>query len=108
MISINKYINKSQDKYSFTLSETKMLYFTEEEKGKILKDMWDKDGKFYKFLKDKVNSLSAGDINNYFDQCLNDDRCLAELAEYISIVINRHNFSLKQVRYFVEHEDLKG
>lgn len=97
MISINKYINESQDKY-----------FTEEEKGKIFKDMWDKDGEFYKFLKDKVNSLSSVDINNYFDQCLNDDRCLAELAEYIAIVIHRHNFSLKQVKYFVEHEDLKG
>ena len=97
MKSIDKYINESQDKY-----------FTEEEKGKILKDMWDKNGEFYKFLKNKVNSLSAVDINNYFDQCLDDDRCLTELAEYIAIVINRHNFSLKQVRYFVEHEDLKG
>lgn len=97
MITLKEYINESQDKY-----------FTEEEKGKILKDMWNKDGAFYKFLKDKVNSLLAVDINNYFDQCLNDDRCLAELAEYISLIINRYNFSLKQVKYFVEHEDLKG
>lgn len=26
-------------------------FFTEEEKGKILHDMWDKNGQFYKFLK---------------------------------------------------------
>ena len=41
MISLNKYINESQDKY-----------FSEQEKGKLLKDMWDKNGEFYKMLKE--------------------------------------------------------
>ncbi len=83
-------------------------YFTEEEKGKILKDMWDKDGQFYKFVKDKVDDLSAPNINNYLDQCLDDDRCAAEFAAYIEIVIGRHNFDLKQVKKFMSTEDLKG
>lgn len=95
--SITQYINESQNKY-----------FTEEEKGKILKDMWDKNGQFYKFVKDKVDSLSAGDINDYLDQCLDDDRCAAEFAEYIAMVIGRHNFSLEQVQKFMSTEDLKG
>ena len=97
MKSINQYISESQDKY-----------FTEEEKGKIMKDMWDKNGKFYEFVKDKVDSLSSKDINDYLDQCLDDDRCTAEFAEYIAMVIGRHNFNLKQVQKFISTEDLKG
>ena len=107
MKNLKQYISESQDKYSFTLSETKMLYFTEQEKGKILKDMWDKNGQFYKFVKDKVDSLSAVDINDYLDQCLDDDRCLSEFAAYISMVIGRHNFSLEQVKKFMNTENLK-
>ncbi len=95
--SLNNYINESQNKY-----------FTEQEKGKILKDMWDKDGQFYKFIKDKVDSLSAVDINDYLDQCLDDDRCTAEFAAYIEMVIGRRNFDLKQVQKFISTEDLKG
>jgi hypothetical protein len=97
MKSLNNYINESQDKY-----------FTQQEIGKITKDMWDKNGQFYKFAKDKVDSLSAGDINDYLDQCLDDDRCAAEFAEYIAMVIGRHNFDLKQVQKFMSTEDLKG
>lgn len=97
MKSINKYIYESQDKY-----------FTEQEKGDILRDMWAKDGQFYKFVKDKVDSLKAADINDYFDQCLDDKRCTAEFAEYIAMIINRHNFNLEQVRKFISTEDLKG
>jgi len=97
MKNLKQYINESQDKY-----------FTEQEKGKILKDMWDKNGQFYKFVKDKVDSLSAGDINNYIDQCLDDDRCTAEFAAYIEMVIGRHNFSLEQVHKFININDLKG
>lgn len=96
MKSLSQYINEVQNKY-----------FTEDEIGKIMDDMWDKNGQFYKFLKDKVDSLSAGDINSYFDQCL-DDRCLAELATYIEKIIGRNNFDLKQVKYFVKTNDLKG
>lgn len=95
--TINQYINESQDKY-----------FSEQEKGMILKDMWDKNGQFYKFVKDKVDSLSEGDINNYLDQCLDDDRCAAEFAEYMAMIIGRHNFSLEQVQKFMSTEDLKG
>ena len=97
MKSINQYISESQDKY-----------FTEEEKGKIMKDMWDKNGQFYKFVKDKVDSLSKEDINDYLDQCLDDDRCAAEMASYIEMIIGRHNFSLNQVQQFINTEDLKG
>jgi len=97
MKDIKQYINEELNKY-----------FTEEEKGKILKDMWDKNGQFYKFVKDKVDSLKAADINNYLDQCLDDDRCAAEFAEYIAMVIGRHNFDLKQVQKFMSTEDLKG
>jgi len=97
MKSLNKYINESQDKY-----------FTEQEKGKIMKDMWDKNGQFYKFIKDKVDSLKAADINDYLDQCLDDDRCTAEFAAYIEMIIGRHNFSLEQVQEFINTNDLKG
>lgn len=83
-------------------------FFTEEEKGKILHDMWDKNGQFYKFLKDKVDSLSAININQYFDDLSDDDRMLPEFASYIESVIGRNNFSLKQVKRFINTEDLKG
>ena len=97
MMTLKEYICESLNKY-----------FTEEEKGKIMKDMWDKNGQFYKFVKDKVDSLSKVDINDYLDQCLDDDRCAAEFAEYIAMVIGRHNFDLKQVQKFMSTEDLKG
>lgn len=97
MLSLKEYINESLNKY-----------FTEEEKGKILKDMWDKNGKFYKFLKDKVDSLSAVNINQYFDDLLDDDRMLPEFASYIESIIGRNNFSLEQVKKFINTEDLQG
>ena len=97
MKDIKQFINEELNKY-----------FTEQEKGKIMKDMWDKNGQFYKFVKDKVDSLSKEDINDYLDQCLDDDRCAAEFAEYIAMVIGRHNFDLKQVIKFISTEDLKG
>jgi len=97
MISFKEYIYESQNKY-----------FTEEEKGKIMKDMWDKDGQFYKFLKDKVDSLSSVNINQYFDDLSNDDRMLPEFASYIEMIIGRNNFSLEQVKKFINTEDLKG
>lgn len=93
MISLNKYINESQDKY-----------FSEQEKGKIMKDMWNKNGLFYKFMKDKVGSLHENDINDYFDQCLDDDRCATEMASYIEMIIGRNNFSLEQVQKFIKDE----
>ena len=97
MKSLNEYINESQDKY-----------FTEQEKGKIMKDMWDKDGEFYKMLKEIDVKCDASSINKYFDDLLDDDRMLASFAEYISKVIGRNNFSLEQVRNFINTEDLKG
>ena len=97
MKSLNNYINESQDKY-----------FTQKEIGKIMKDMWDKNGIFYKFIIDKVDSLKAADINDYLDQCLDDDRCTAEFAAYIEMVIGRHNFNLEQVQKFINTNDLKG
>lgn len=97
MKSISEYICESQDKY-----------FTEEEKGKIIKDMWDKDGQFYKMLKEIDIKCDASSINKYFDDLLDDDRMLAGFAEYISKVIGRNNFSLEQVQNFINTEDLKG
>lgn len=97
IMTLKEYIFESQDKY-----------FTQQEIGKITKDMWDKNGQFYKFIKDKVDSLSKEDINDYLDQCLDDDRCTAEFAAYIEMVIGRHNFSLEQVQKFINTNDLKG
>ena len=94
---INKYLTESIDKY-----------FSEQEKGKLLKDMWDKNGEFYKMLKEIDIKADAPNINQYFDDLLDDDRMLAGFAEYISKVIERNNFSLEQVRKFVQMEDLKG
>jgi hypothetical protein len=107
MKDIKQYIIENKD-FQQSFNEELNKYFTEQEKGKIMKDMWDKNGQFYKFVKDKVDSLSAADINDYLDQCLDDDRCAAEFAEYIAMVIGRHNFDLKQVMKFISTEDLKG
>ena len=92
------------------ISEELNKYFTQQEIGKITKDMWDKNGQFYKFVKDKVDKKLGwkAAYNDYFDQCLDDDRCTAEFAEYIAMVIGRHNFSLEQVQKFISTEDLKG
>jgi len=90
------------------INEETNKYFTQQEIGEIMKDMWAKDGQFYKFVKDKVDSLSKVDINDYLDQCLDDDRCTAEFAAYIEMVIGRRNFTLEQVRKFISTEDLKG
>ena len=84
------------------ISEELNKYFTQQEIGKITKDMWDKNGQFYKFVKDKVDSLSKEDINDYLDQCLDDDRCTAEFAAYIEMIIGRHNFNLEQVQKFIK------
>ena len=95
---LNEYLNESQDKY-----------FSEQEKGKIMKDMWDKNGLFYKFMKDKVDKMTNEEIGDYlYGQCLDDDRCAAEFASYIAEVIGRNNFSIEQVQKFINTEDLKG
>ena len=86
-------------------------YFTQAEKDKVLSDMWNKDGMFYKFLKDKIRHKKALhiEIDDYINnQCLNDDRCAAEFADYIADVIGRRNFSVKQVRKFINTEDIVG
>ena len=98
MKSINQYINESHDKY-----------FTQQEIGKITKDMNDKNGQFYAFMKDKVDRLTDEYIEDYlYNQCLDDDRCTAEFATYIEMIIGRHNYSLEQVQQFINTEDLKG
>lgn len=107
MKDIKQYIIENKD-FQQPFNEELNKYFSEQEKSKIMKDMWDKNGIFYKFVKDKVDSLKAADINDYLDQCLDDDRCTAEFAAYIEMVIGRHNFSLEQVQKFINTEDLKG
>lgn len=108
MKSISQYINESQNIYSFTLSETKMLYFSEQEKGKILKDMWDKNGKFYKLLKELDYKPINNDIKDFLDQCIDDVRVAAQFASYISDIIGRDNFSIEQIQKFIKTNDIIG
>lgn len=107
---INAYMINNVKPLKEYIHENSNQFFSEEEKGKIMQDMWDKDGEFYKFVDDKIdkNAPYCGAINNYLDQCADDDRCAAELASYIEKVIGRNNFSIEQVKRFVKTEDLKG
>ena len=95
MKSIKNYINESQDKY-----------FSKQEIKKIKKDIEAKDGQFIKFIDDKVDKKLGwkAAYYDYFDQCLDDDRCAAEMASYIEMVIGRNNFSLEQVKKFIKDE----
>ena len=92
---INKYLTESIDKY-----------FSKQEIEKIKKDIEAKDGQFIEFIDDKVDKkLGLKDAYyDYFDQCLDDDRCTTEMASYIEMVIGRNNFSLEQVKKFIEDE----
>lgn len=95
MKSLNNYINESQDKY-----------FSKQEIEKIKKDIEAKDGQFIEFIDDKVDKKLGwkAAYYDYFDQCLDDDRCVTEMASYIEIVIGRNNFSLEQVQKFIKDE----
>ena len=95
MKSLNNYINESQDKY-----------FLKQEIEKIKKDIEAKDGQFIKFIDDKVDKKLGwkAAYYDYFDQCLDDDRCATEMASYIEMVIGRNNFSLEQVQKFIKDE----
>ena len=95
MKSIKNYINESQDKY-----------FSKQEIEKIKKDIEAKDGQFIEFVDDKVDKKLGwkAAYYDYFDQCLDDDRCAAEMASYIEMVIGRNNFSLEQVQKFIKDE----
>ena len=95
MKSINQYINESQDKD-----------FSKQEIEKIKKDIDAKDGQFIKFVDDKVDKKLGwkAAYNDYFDQCLDDDRCAAEMASYIEMIIGRNNFTLEQVQNFIKDE----
>lgn len=93
--SINKYLTESIDKY-----------FSKQEIAKIKKDIDSKDGKFIEFVDDKVDKKLGwkAAYYDYFDQCLDDDRCAAEMASYIETVIGRDNFTLEQVKKFINDE----
>lgn len=95
MKSLNNYINESQDKY-----------FSKQEIGKIKKDVDAKDGQFIEFVDDKVDKKLGwkAAYYDYFDQCLDDDRCATEMASYIEMIIGRNNFSLEQVQKFIKDE----
>ena len=92
---INKYLTESIDKY-----------FSKQEIAKIKKDIDAKDGQFIEFIDDKVDKKLGWKVAyyDYFDQCLDDDRCAAEMASYIEMVIGRDNFTLEQVRKFINDE----
>lgn len=95
MKSINQYIIESQDKY-----------FSKQEIKTIIQDINAKDGKFVKFVDDKIdkNLGCKAAYLDYFDQCLDDDRCAAEMASYISELIGRYNFSIEQVQQLIQSE----
>lgn len=95
MKNISQYILESQDKD-----------FSKREIETIIKDINVKDGKFVEFVNDKIDkNIDWKDAyNDYFDQCLDDDRCAAEMALYISGVIGRENFSIKQVQNLIKNE----
>ena len=95
MKSLNNCINESQDKY-----------FSKQEIEKIKKDIDAKDGQFIEFVDDKVDKKLGwkAAYYDYFDQCLDDDRCATEMASYIEMVIGRNNFSLEQVQKFIKDE----
>lgn len=95
MKNISQYILESQDKD-----------FSKREIETIIKDINAKDGKFVEFVDDKVDKNLGwkAAYNYYFDQCLDDDRCAAEMASYISGVIGRGNFSIKQVQNLIKNE----
>lgn len=80
--------------------------FSKQEIEKIKKDINSKDGQFIKFVDDKVNKNLGwkAAYNDYFDQCLDDDRCTAEMAAYIEMIIRRNNFTLEQVKKFIKDE----
>lgn len=80
--------------------------FSKQEIKKIKKDIDAKDGQFIKFVDDKVDKKLGwkAAYNDYFDQCLDDDRCAAEMAAYIEMIIGRHNFTLEQVQKFIKDE----
>lgn len=89
------------------LTESKDIYFTKQEINEIKKDIKDKNGFFVQFMSDKVDNFNDEEIDDYlYNQCLNDDRCTAEFATYISELIHRHNFSLEQVIEFIDSEQL--
>lgn len=95
MKSLNNYINESQDKY-----------FSKQEIEKIKKDVDAKDGQFIEFVDDKVDKKLGwkAAYYDYFDQCLDDDRCATEMSSYIEMVIGRNNFNLEQVQKFIKDE----
>ena len=92
---INKYLTESIDKY-----------FSKQEIEKIKKDIEAKDGHFIEFIDDKVDKKLGwkAAYYDYFDQCLDDDRCATEMAYYIEMVIGRNNFCLEQVKKFIKDE----
>jgi hypothetical protein len=96
MKDIVQFLNESQDKD-----------FTRNEINEIKKDMKAKDGFFIQFMHDKVDHINHDEIDDYlYNQCLNDDRCTAEFAAYISEIIQRQNFSLEQVMNFIDKNEL--
>lgn len=96
MKDIVQFLNESQDKD-----------FTRNEINEIKKDMKAKDGFFIQFMHDKVDHFNHDEIDDYlYNQCLNDDRCTAEFAAYISEIIHRQNFSLEQVMNFIDKNEL--
>lgn len=88
------------------IAEKMFMKFSKSEIEQIKQDMKSNDGEFKSFIADKI----YGDTNNnkmyadYLQQCIDDDRCLAEFMNYISDVIGRNNFSVDDVRTLIDDE----
>jgi hypothetical protein len=58
MKDIKQYIIENKD-FQQSFNESQDTYFSEQEKGKIMKDMWNKNGIFYKFVRRIIHTCSS-------------------------------------------------
>jgi hypothetical protein len=107
MKSISQYIIENKD-FQQSFNESQDKCFSEDEIEKIMKDTWNKNGKFYKLLKELDYKPINNDIKDFLEQCLDDDRVAAQFASYISDIIGRDNFSIEQVQKFIKTNDIVG
>ena len=86
------------------ITENLVMKFSESEIELIKQDMKSSHGKFKSFIADKVyDSTNTHKMYaDYLQQCIDDDRCLAEFMNYISELIGRSNFNMDEVRNLID------
>jgi hypothetical protein len=94
-----------QPKYTHSCTDIEIGIRGDGTAGKKLKSLYIKDPSITAEQYCK-NTKRLGEY--LYNQCLDDDRCTAEFAAYIEMIIGRHNFSLEQVQKFINTNDLKG